>query len=382
MTQAHAFLAPSSAGRWVECPGSASMEARYPETEADPAAADGTAAHWVVERLLRDLPVALNDLAPNGVPIDADMLEAGHMVYEDVTAVLGANWRKHVVLERRVNMPRIHPSANWGTPDVRGWAPDPETGRWALHVWDFKYGHKLVEVYENWQLIDYVSGCLTEANIDGLTDQVTDVTMHVIQPRAYHKNGPIRRWKVKAALLRAYFNRLEGAATEATKLNPPCRPSPPACENCRARHACEALQRAAYRAADMAQAATPLDMPPDALGLELRQLKRAKALLEARESGLEAQAAALIRSGTAVAWFAMESSPGRRVWTRPPAEIIALGQMFGADLAAPVDVITPTQALKRAPVLESLLPVYSSRPVGAAKLVPDDGTTARRVFTA
>lgn len=379
---AHAFLAPSSAHRWVFCPGSARLEAAYPETEETPEAAEGTAAHWVALdcMLLAGRVPAVDEVAPNGVHITADMIEAAELVARDVVATLGANWRQMIVVEQRVTIPRVHPQ-NWGTPDVRAWQQLGD-GRWVLHVWDFKYGHKIVEAFENWQCIDYASGALSEAKIDdGLADQNTVVSICVIQPRAYHRDGPVRRWTVRASDLRAHINRLHSSALDAVSDNPKCYPEPSACENCRGRHACEALQRSAYRAAEIGHSAQPLDLSPHALGLELRMLLRAEALLKARRSGLEEHAVSLLKRGQPVAWFAMESTPGRLTWTKPAAEVMLLGQMVGANFAAPVEPITPTQAKKLAPTLATLIDSYSTRPAGAAKLVPDDGTKARRVFT-
>lgn len=376
---AHAFLAPSSAHRWVFCPGSARLEALFPETEASPKSAAGTAAHWVFQCLFEGWLPVIDQVAPNGVPINAEMLEAGQMVYDDVVATLGPDWRKLIVVERRVHIPRVHESVNWGTPDVRGWGLLPD-GRWILYIWDFKFGYKIVEVFENWQMIDYVSGCISETNLDGLTEQNVVVQMTVIQPRAYHRDGPIRRWTVKATDLRGHVNRLAASAEAATSADPKCYPEPSACEDCRGRNACEANQRMGYRAAEIGYSAQPLELTPEALGIELRMVKRAKEFLEARESGLEEHAVSLIKRGQPVAWFAMESTPGRKAWTRPVQEVLMLGQMCGKDFAKPVEAITPTQAAKLAPALATTIAAFSAAPVGSTKLVPDDGSKARRVF--
>lgn len=380
---AHAFLAPSSASRWVRCALSASLEAAYPETEASPSSLEGTAAHWVVQMLLQGTPVALDMQAPNGVAVTQDMLEAAELVRDDILATLGPDWAQYLVIERRVQIPRVHPTHNWGTPDYRA-GSRLNNGRLCLHVWDFKYGHGIVDAIENWQLIDYTAGLLDEAGIDGLQDQETVVDMVVIQPRAFHRDGPVRRWRVVAADLRGHINRLSNQAALAVGANPPAVPTPEGCENCRGRHACEALQRAAYLAADKGQNYGALDLSPHALGLELRALKRSQALLEARVSGLEAEATAKIKRGELVPSWILESTPGRLAWRKPAAEILALGQMLGLDLAKPQDVITPTQAkavAKTAKVSGEIFDAYASRPTGAAKLVADDGTKARLTFS-
>lgn len=377
----HAPLPPSSAHRWVLCAMSASLEAAYPETEASPQSLEGTAAHWAVQMLLQGTPVAVDTQAPNGVAITLEMLEGAELVRDDIVQTLGSDWATYLVIERRVQIPRVHPD-NWGTPDYRAWSR-MANGRLCLHIWDFKYGHEIVEAFENWQLIDYTAGALHEAGINGLQDQEVVVDMRVIQPRAYHRDGPVRSWRVVASDLRAYFNRLEMAAEDATSTQPTASPHPDACKNCKGRFACEANQRAAYFAADYGKHYRPLEMSAHAMGLELRELTRARALLDSRVSGLEAQIASRIKSGERVPFWMFESNPGRLAWTKPAAEVVAFGQILGLDLAAEPDVITPTQAkakAKAAKIAPEIIDAFAARPAGAIKLVQDDGSQARKIF--
>lgn len=376
----HAFLAPSSAFRWVKCALSASLEAAYPETEASPESLEGTAAHWVVQMLLQGTPATVDMQAPNGVAVTLEMLEAAELVRDDIVATLGPDWASRLIIERLVQIPRVHPTQNWGTPDYRA-GSRLNNGRFCMHVWDFKFGHGLVEAFENWQLIDYVAGLLDESKIDGLRDQETVVDMVVIQPRAYHRNGPVRHWRTTASDLRGHINTLANAAGLALSPNPPALPTPAGCKNCKGRHACEALQRDAYAAADKGRQFGAIDLSPHALGLELRALTRAQKLLEARVSGLEAQAVASLKQGQQVPFWMMESTAGRLAWNRPAEEVFVLGDMLGVDLRKPAEPVTPTQAKAAAKAYASLIDGYASRPPGAAKLVADDGTKARLTFS-
>ena len=379
---AHAFLAPSAAARWVRCALSASLEAAYPEREASPQSLEGTAAHWAVEMLLRGTPIAVDTQAPNGVAVTLEMLEAATTVRDDIVSQLGIEWQSRLFIEQRVSIPRVH-SENWGTPDYRAWGQFPD-GRLKLWIWDFKYGHGVVEAFENWQLIDYVAGCMSEAKLDGLQEQNTVVDMRVIQPRSYHRDGPVRSWIVKASDLRGHINRLAMAAEDATSIKPTASPHPDACENCKGRHACEALQRAAYASADRGQSSGAVDLPPHALGLELRALKRAQALLDARVTGLEAEVCATIKNKQTVPFWMFETTPGRLAWNKPAAEVLALGEMLGLELAKPLEPVTPTQAkaaAKAKKVPESIIDAYASRPAGSSKLSYDDGTRARLTFS-
>ena len=376
MAGLHAFLAPSAAGRWVKCALSARLEAAYPEAADSPASLEGTAAHWVVQRTLEGSPPVVGSQAPNGVGVTLEMLEAADLVIEAIEARLGRNWRKILVIERRVHIPRVHPTQCSGTPDYTAWVRLPN-GLPMLFVIDFKYGHGVVEVFENWQLITYAAGKLDEIGGD---ESDAFVTMVVIQPRSHHKDGPVRQWVERAANLRAHINILAAAALKACSPEPTATPDPDACEHCRGRHACVAVQRSAYSAADRGRRGEAVELTPHALGLELRALSRAKALLEARESGLASEAEALIKQGQHVPFWSMESTPGRLAWNKPASEVLALGAMMGVDIAAPASPITPTQA-KKAGLPDSIVNLYASRPAGAAKLVPDDGTKARLTFT-
>lgn len=377
MAGAHAFLMPSAAARWGVCALSAALEAAYPEAEESPESLEGTAAHWVVECYLKGSPPALDSQAPNGIAVTQEMVEGALLVVQTIEATLGPNWRQMLVIERRVQIPRIHPSLCWGTPDYYAWAVLAD-GRRVLFLFDYKFGHGIVEVIENKQLIAYTSGLFSE--VEGLDDQSAVVVMAIIQPRAYHREGPVRWWKIRGSEIRADVNILHMQAEKATSPSPPALPDPDACKNCKGRHACEALQRAGYLAADKAQQSQAIDLSPLALGIELRMLTRSQKLLEARVSGLQAQAEATIKRGQLVPYWVMQSTPGRMSWNKPTAEVLMLGTIYGVNVTAPAEPITPTQAIK-AGLPADLVGAYASRPPGAAKLTYDDGTKARLTFT-
>lgn len=378
MNAAHSILAPSSAARWVACSGSVLLEAMYPESEEGKVeAAEGTASHWAASELLYGHAVAEGQVAPNNIVLSQEMIDGAELYVAAVDERLALHGltRDALHVEERIEIPDIH-ALNWGTPD--GWFFVKSAG--VLELFDYKYGHGYIDEYENWQLIDYTSGILSELGIDGLTDQAIRVNMHVVQPRSYHKNGPVRTWSVLASDLRPYFNRLAGAAEAAMRTGALCKPNPE-CLHCKARHACEASQRDSYRSAQISTNSVPVDLSPDALGLELHYLKAAAKRLEGRITGLEEQARQQLGAGQRVPFFALESVQGRETWAKPVAEILELGNLFGVNLAKN-DAITPNQArdlFKKKGMPAEVIASYSARG-NALKLVPDDGTQARKVF--
>lgn len=377
MTTGHAFLAPSSAPRWAKCERAPSLEAANPETEESPESLEGTAAHWVVQVLLQSgqLP-ALGTQAPNAVAVTREMHDGAHLVKRAVLERIGSDWQHRMFIETRLPpTKRIHVSQCWGTPDYLAWSRLPD-GRLKLHIFDFKFGHRIVDVREHEQLVAYAAMAIDQA---GANDLQTIVDFTIIQPRAPHRDGPVRSWMVLAADLRGLINRLASQAEAATLPDAKARPDPEACRDCRGRHACDGLQREAFHALASGYAGGAHDLTPHALGLELRSLARGQALLEARVSGLQAQAEAMLRRGDVVPFWKMSSKPGRLAWNRPIQEVQALGAMMGVELSKP-DVITPTQAVA-AGLPESLVKMYAGRPPSAMKLEADDGTDARLTFS-
>lgn len=374
MSGEHSPLAPSSAARRVQCSGSTRAEAAYPQGEDSPEAAEGTAAHWGVAEMLSGRLIDPGLIAPNGVFLTAEMCEAADLMYDDVVRELAPYGLRPQdgKVEQRVDIPSVHPQS-WGTPDYHIW-PAPQS----LLLYDFKFGHRPVPAFENWQLIEYVAGALDPVVRDGLHEQSIRVTVKIVQPRVHHRDGPIRSWSFMASDIRGHVNIAHAAAHEALGPSPRFKVGPE-CRDCRARHACEALQRAAMSACDIAGIGQPFDLPPAAMALEYRTLKRYETLIAARISGLEEQLLSLGRAGKPTPGLRIEHGAGREGWTVTDAQVILIGQALGVNVAKPAEAMTPKQAVK-AGLPEAVLPGLVNTPRGAAKLVDDDGSLARRIF--
>lgn len=373
----HAFLPPSGAAAWVVCAQWPHMNRRHPEPDSAESL-EGTAAHWAFGEMLFGRVVAEGQVTPNGVVLTEEMIEGAELYVETVDARLALHGldRSALMVERRVAIPRVHPH-NDGTPDT--WFYARAAG--VVEVLDFKFGHKFVDAFENWQLIDYACGILDQIGValDGVQDVNTRVVMTVVQPRSYVAAGPVRSWSTLASNLRGHFNRLATAAQFVFEPDERRKATPSdECEYCPGRHACGALQQSAYLAADKAGASTPVDLTPAAAALELRMLQRAQKRLAARVSGLEATVEAQLKRGLPVPFFALEATAGREAWNKPLDEILALGSLFRVNIAKP-GVLTPKQAIK-AGVPEAVVLPYVARPGAGTKLVASTGDQAAKVF--
>lgn len=370
MTAGHSVLPPSSSARRVQCPLSTTLEARYPEVEDSVEAAEGEAAHWGTAEQLSGRLVDIGVIAPNGIPLTLDMCQAADLVFDYVSKVLAPHGLKpsdgHV--EQPVVISHIHPQA-WGTPDY--WIRLPDG---TLFLLDFKYGHRYVPAYENWQLLEYLVG-IAETVGWGAAWKTHAV---IVQPRSFSRDGPIREWKSDMVKLAPLVQRAMAAAHEALGPEPVARVGPE-CRDCRGRHACPALQRAAQDAMDEAVHVVPLELPLAALSLELRLARRAADLLKARITGLEEQTTAALKRGEAVPGWGIQHAAGREKWTATDAEVIALGAALGVSVAKPAEAMTPNQA-RLAGFDPGVVAAMSTRSGGAASLVEGDVGELRRVF--
>jgi hypothetical protein len=346
------------------------MTKQYPGVILDgtrEAAIEGETGHWVAARTVRGELTPLGTICPTtGLPVTEEMIEGAELYAEAIGSPA------HVE-ERLPASEEFGPNC-WGTPDA--WNFDK--GTYVLEISDYKFGHRYVDVFENWQLICYA--CLVidaVLRLDGLHDQLCKVVFKIIQPRNFTPEGPVRTWTCMASDLRPLRNRIQAAIAAAESENAPCVVGP-ACRDCSARAYCGTLQRAAMSAIEEAGKVTPLELPPAALGLELRMLERAGMLIKARAAGLREVAMDTIRQGVMVPGFTTETGKGRERWKVPVEQVVALESVIGKKLTEP-KTVTPKQAIKLG-VPAEIVAAFSETPNGETRLVEDDGSLTRRIF--
>lgn len=373
-------LRPSSAGRWVNCAGSHALEALYPEDEDSPEAREGTAAHHYVTEFLEGRVHGVGALAPNGHPLDMDMISNGTLYIDDVMAEIatmapGDAWG----VETKV-FPHglVHPE-NEGTPDT--WLVSFARKRAVL--WDYKYGHRYVTPYHFWQGINYLAGLFEQYELGEADVRDWAISVRVIQPRNYHPSGPVRTWETSGAVIWKLIEHLSAAAYAAKVPGAPTRTGE-WCRDCEGRHACQAFAAVSARVCDMAGETVPMELPMDALGRELQRLTIAKARLEARIDGLTEIAIANLRAGRHVYGWKMGFVDSQERWKVPTAQVLALGASLGVSLEHPKPA-PPGEAKKKfkaAGLPVEILGEFLEKPTGASKLSPLDPNAAAQAFGA
>lgn len=365
-TDNHAPFAPSDLARVVACPGSYNLirNARgagltLDEDDTD-ASREGTAAHEVVGRLVQDGELMqVGQLTSNGVAVTEEMVEGAQLYAEAVARYPGGD------VERSIECLYVHRDC-WGTPD---YAYGPLDG--TLYVADYKFGHRYVDAFENWQLIAYAIGRMPKYLPS------VRVVLQIIQPRSYHRDGPVREWIINGHELRDYAQVLHAACTKAEQPDAQCNAGPQ-CYECPARHVCEAALHMEQSALYLSGSTIPLDASVEAKAVRLHQIRRALDHLAQMESGITEDLVAAVQRGINVPGFTLKAGLGREKWTRDVWEVVALGAAMGVDLSKP-GCITPNQA-RKAGLSPDIVAAYSERSAGEVKLVEDDGRMLRRIF--
>jgi len=273
-----------------------------------------------------------------------------------------------LAIEQRLNIAEIHPES-YGTPDCLLMTNSD------IYIWDYKFGHAVVEAYMNWQMINYLAGI----PINGYSSQLTTVHIRVIQPRAHHAEGIIREWTVKLSDLRGYWNMLIEAAHSNLDDSGACVTGSH-CKYCHARYQCPAAIATGLSLYEMVKMPTPVELTPQSLGSQLAVINRALESIKLLQTGFEEQVKSLIRGGTLVPGFRTQMGKGREKWDKSTDEIIMLGDLMGLDFRKPDNIITPSAARKLG-IDNSLVIEYASTPSTGLKIVPDKDNKAKRMFT-
>lgn len=367
-------LRPSNAHRWANCSGSDRLESAFPEPEETAEAKEGTAGHFYATEALQGREVREGDTAPNGVRIDADMIEGGDVLIKEVRRVMSLLPGGRLYVETFCEAPTlIHPRVK-GTPDTVYIHMEQRY----LHVFDFKYGHKYVEEFRNAQGVNYIGAVFESAGITDMREIAGwQVVFTVVQPR-YYMAAPVRHWRMTGGDVVQALAQMQQAAQRADDPNAECRAGP-WCDNCQGVGACEALAKTAGIAIDMSGRNTPLDVSVPAAAKQLGTIKDAIARLEAMAEGLEARLTAEIKAAKSVPGWALLPASNREVWLYEPSSVIELGDAYGVDLRKKDAIMTPGQA-RKAGLDEGVMKLYSDRKPGALKLVRADSNQAAKAF--
>lgn len=290
----HSVLGASSSHRWLACPGSVRLTADIPPTSSK-YADEGTAAHELAELCLKTDQNAADRIGTiitaNGTPftVTEEMADAVQVYVDTVRQdyeVAGAT--ADMRLEQQFNLDWLYPGM-FGRNDAM--VGDEAFG--ILKVYDYKHGAGvLVEVENNPQLMYYGLGALKGSGYD-------EVELVVVQPRAPHPKGSVRRWTISADDLMKWGEEVLLPGAKATE-----DPEAPLiagehCQFCAALPTCPAQKTYAMSIVPTVFDETPSAPPsPDVLTpVELRKILNAADLIESWLKACREHVHALLESG-------------------------------------------------------------------------------------
>lgn len=335
---AHAKLSPSSSGRWMNCPGSVRLAARYPDT-AGAYAREGTFAHYVAQRCLEDGDDArswLGKTSKSGeFTCTQEMVDAVQLYLDAVRSITLTDGAKpeDVQVEAKVELAGVLGLRIYGTADALVWA---DRGR-KLHVFDFKYGAGvMVPADDNSQLDIYAVGALVTYGYErarfGLKN--VEVVVHIVQPRC-DSMATWRSSKPRTApdLLGWADSVLVPAAHATEHDDADLVPGESQCRFCPAKVECPALRE---QTLEVARAVFDDDLvEPKAPEVEMLSAEDVARLLAAAPrvrdylNAVEKRAAELASGGQTVPGYKLVERVGNRKWTN---EADAEAALRGAEV--------------------------------------------------
>lgn len=241
MSGKHSPLGASASYRWLNCPGSVNLIRDLDiKGETSEYAAEGTVAHeiaaecWLQQREPWEYAGETRKADGFEFTVDAAMVDAVQLWLDTIRADMErAEPPFYTHVEGRVSLNHEHPDL-WGTLDFA--IRDQKLVR----VYDFKYGAGIpVDPEQNTQLMQYAAGVLS--SID-LAESPDEIELVIVQPRAPHSRGPVRRWRLAREELWDWVNDvLVPGAKRTDDFDAPCVAGPWCDKNfCPARGRCEA----------------------------------------------------------------------------------------------------------------------------------------------
>lgn len=352
----HSTLSPSSAYRWVACPGSVREQEKYPEQPSGPGAIDGTHSHTLLEHCVKAnladptsmVGVRMKDHEGEFV-IDAERA-ARVKVAVDYVRANSMGGVIPVIAEQRVN-----PAHLIGRDDMTGTCDIQIHSSEVLEVIDFKDGMNTVEAKGNTQLELYALGALAALKLPiNVSYPFNLVRMTIIQPKLTMKGLPAvssHNMTVQQVLDLIPKYVTAGAATD--KPDAALVPGDKQCKYCRA-SGCSARGSQVLASAGVvfpivSAAQQVAEQDPNAMTDErLVEILEAAPLIRQTIEAAEAEAQRRMEAGKTIPGLKLVNGRGSQAWALPEEQIVEKLKGMGVpkDAIYKTTVVSPAQAKK------------------------------------
>lgn len=348
----HSPLGASGAERWMHCPGSVSFlkTLELPVTDDPSYRKEGTAMHELAAVCLssgNDTWEYVGQVYEEDVTMDGPM--ALHVQqYVDYCRGL-AEGASETFIEKRLHA-SIHELA-YGTIDFGAVRPD------RLDVVDLKGGKGIVVDPDDNPQEKCYAAYLIDAHPEWPDSM--PVRLHIVQPRAFHQEGPIRTWDTTVGEIREWVHDTLVPAMVRAEIDNELDAGP-WCRFCPAKLVCPLLT-SLFGTAAKADPSNVANLDDQSLGRSYQYIKAVEFYLKA----MKEETLRRLLAGAKVPSAKLVNKKANRVWKD---EAIALArEAFGAEA-----MIAP--ALKGPAAIEKLGPT-GSQFVARYAFTPDTGFT-------
>ncbi len=361
----HSPLGASSAERWMNCPGSVALlkTLELPATDEPEYRTQGTAAHEAAAECLRTGADAWEVVGQKfgDVECDTEMAEAVQVFIDTCRPMLAIPEAKFYI-ERKMSS-RAHPLM-FGTVDFAAATQS------LLNINDYKHGiGVVVEVEDNPQLKYYAYLVLQDH------PEVRRVVLRVVQPRAFHPDGPVRRWETTAEDIVSWVHAQLIPAMNVTQIDSDFMAGD-WCRFCPAKLVCPVLT-GLFGAAVHASKDAVKEMTDPILGLTYQQVFGVKQYIKA----LEEETFRRLNLGHEVTGTKLVHKKANRVW-RDGAVAVMKGAFGPLALTEP-ELKTPAQMEKVDPQAPTMVKEWAYTPEsGLTVALADDKRPAVKTVSA
>lgn len=323
----HSYIGASAAHRWLKCPGSVKLARQVPNQSSE-YADEGTAAHEICARALaegREAWEFAGDTVRVGEkdwPVTDEMVESVQLYLD--TIANDAQKGAEVLVEHKFSLIDVHEDL-YGTSDCVVFDEKRNGGH--LFVYDFKYGVGVaVDAENNEQLMTYAAGAVSEFTRKNPDACINHVELVIVQPRADHPDGPVRRWTLTLDSLGEWVGAVLEPGAKATDADDAPLADGDHCQFCPAKVICPLLTGKFDAAVSEAEAKTDFTKLEDwELAERLAKVKSIRSYLKA----LEDETFSRLMKGKEVPGFKLVQKKSNRVW-RDGAEKIVAGALGDA----------------------------------------------------
>lgn len=390
----HSQVGASTCERWWNCPGSNGLIASLPAAAPTKYAAEGTLAHKICEGGLTTMVNHPNNAictCTGGLgreeEVDGFLVEKtedmalGAQLYqqtirEDAKRIGCIDKFGHIVkewvnIEQSFTLSDVDPEAR-GTNDASIYVPGK-----TLIVYDYKFGKGVpVEAIENKQMLYYAIG----AGGDKLME-FESIELVIVQPRAEHPQGPVRRWITTPQYVNTFKQEL-GKRIKNTRISNDTETGK-WCRFCGAKMICPATRTKVNEIAKIdfqePVKSSALKTPDRLTPLELKTLLDNADLIENYIRDVREYAFNLLERGGSVEGYKLvKGGKAHRKWEDEELAASMLELEFGEDEIYKTSLKSPAQIEKLGGSAKEVVDLYAIRPDSKLVLAKDTDVRERQ----